>query len=73
MAVKRRTSIESYPMAGEEEVPRTYCIFCQEIAGSTVVSGTLRIACKNCGAKSYVTRLPRQYKLDDFVPRSAIP
>ncbi|MHA1227978.1 MAG: hypothetical protein ACTSPV_14620 [Candidatus Hodarchaeales archaeon] len=49
------------------------CPFCHTHTISTVVNhGTLRMRCNECGMDAFVTRIPRDKKLSDFISRRLI-
>jgi hypothetical protein len=49
------------------------CPWCATHTISTIVNhGTLRMKCSECGMDAFVTKIPRNIKLEDYVSRRLI-
>ncbi|MFW9992500.1 MAG: hypothetical protein ACFFD4_10685 [Candidatus Odinarchaeota archaeon] len=48
------------------------CPWCDRVATTIVVSGTLKIACNKCGMQAFVTKLPSGTKINQYVSRRTI-
>ncbi len=49
------------------------CPWCHTHTISTIVNhGTLRLKCNECGMDAFVTRIPRNKKLSDYISRRLI-
>ena len=60
----------TYQSLTEEEL---VCPWCHIHSVSGLVNhGTLRLKCSECGMDAFITKIPRNRKLDDYIPRRLI-